>query len=726
MENTTQRWLFGVRRHQALSGYLETLASDPGLEGVIWTPQTFRPSDAAGPIHRLIDAGARPDASLLWDISVETLRMVARADDLAVGVWMDPDTLADPKQAANAAVGVDVDLDVDNLVVCFSFSGARAGALTAILAEGIPVALSGVKSADEAQAVVRARAKALERLVKEEGEDAAEPVVYLLDGPATPELINVETFTVENLTMPVSIEDERHGRAAAVKRLASEAERVWPAMELLPQRFHNATRREVESRTGAWKRMWDRDHTLFGDEPDGITDRLGWLDTTAAVNSQLPALRELSTKGRKHSKVVLVGMGGSSLGAELLVDVLEHQTGLVVLDTTNPALVEQVLTDVDNALVVVSSKSGTTIETVSLAKILWERINDPSRFVYVTDPGSELEALGSSLGWTGFLNPADIGGRFSGLSLYGLVPAAACGVDVASVVDRLGHEVAANPFFAPEASVVGFWIGAAIAEAATSGEPADKITLLLPEKLRTFGSWLEQLVCESLGKDGRGVVAVLDNPATSADQFVVEYLLDSDEPVELDPDFMRAVVRIRQPADLVGHMWHWMVGVAVAGHILEIQPFDQPNVEESKRRAAEFLASGAQPDAGDLATALDKLPGDGYVAVQDWTSTPEAVDKLAGRLQQTLGRPVTVGRGPRYLHSTGQAHKGGPDSVVAVQVFEPPPTDIGVPGESHTLGSLFRAQADGDLEAMRAASREAVRVNTSQFETHLSERGLNG
>lgn len=440
------------------------------------------------------------------------------------------------------------------------------------------------------------------------------------------------------------------------------------------------------------ERLAARDASLW---PKGNVsgNRLGWLDEPREMER---AAREIERWAANVDQevVVLLGMGGSSLGPEVLASVRDafgHPSGrrIVVCDTTDPTTVAAA--PIEDAFVLVSSKSGTTLEPNVLFAHAMGRVRDPKRFAVITDPGTPLAAQADELGVNRvFLNRPDIGGRYSVLSHFGLVPAALAGYDVAELcgraleVDRLDAVT----------------MGIEMASAALEGR--DKTTIRVEDSHRAFGLWAEQLLAESTGKLGRGCVPV---PTT--------------EP-EPGPDRHEIAVRLSAAHELGALFYRFELATAAAGHVLGIDPFDEPNVAESKENTNRVLAQlplpsvdTAAPD--DVAGWLEETvrPGD-YVSVQAYL--PYGSEARLEALRRSIrdahgGLAVTAGYGPRFLHSTGQLHKGGPPSVVALQLVRrsPQPT-VAIPGKPYDFGTLIAAQAIGDHESLRAHERRVLRV----------------
>jgi transaldolase / glucose-6-phosphate isomerase len=477
-------------------------------------------------------------------------------------------------------------------------------------------------------------------------------------------------------------------------------------------------------------RLWHRDGTLWA--PAGtpeVTDRLGWLDIAEKMLDCVDDLEGLADEVRAagYTDVVLCGMGGSSLAPEVFRRSWPNQTlTLHVLDSTHPDVVQATLDaiDLDKTLFVISSKSGGTIETLSQFKLFHEMLGPPadgSHFIAVTDPGSGLAALGREHGFRRvFENDPDIGGRYSALSYFGLVPAALIGVDVRAVLETA--QVAAANCEGKEHNS-GLWLGIALGELARNGR--DKLTFVVDEPLSSFGLWVEQLVAESTGKHGRGILPIADEPlvdpgAYGLDRVFLHIALGDEDNAAKVAALRKAghptiTVRAEGPADLGRIFFHSEFATAVAGWVLEINPFDQPNVQEAKDNTSKALAGGPQDvDAGSLDDLLAGIEPPRYVAILAYLPYSEQTDAAVARLRERLvsqhGVATTFGYGPRYLHSTGQFHKGGPAAGAFVEIVDDPSIDLPVPGEAYGFKTLIRAQADGDLQTLRAHGLDAVRV----------------
>ena len=482
----------------------------------------------------------------------------------------------------------------------------------------------------------------------------------------------------------------------------------------------------------AVQRLVNRDASLFRN-PDVAADRLGWLgaaDAPPAWSERVRSLAESAlSDGVEH--VVLAGMGGSSLAPEVIGAVLgghgPHPAAtLSVLDTTHPAVVERVLANAGpSTLAIVSSKSGTTEETRAFGLALAE-VLPPERLVAITDPGSDLEAQARDAGWRDVVtNPADIGGRYSALSFVGAVPGALAGADVDALWASARRMLAACSLDGednPGAVLAAFMAGHALAG-------RDKLTVILPPALLTLGDWIEQLVAESTGKSGKGVVPIVGEPSADPaaygdDRAVVAVALGGDLPYgvgEVEAAGHPVLhLHVDTRTQLGAEFVRWEVATALAGVLLDVDPFDEPDVTVSKsatRAVLDALAAGdplPDPDNGDLAGLLGGVQPRDYVAIQAFLPPDEAhlapLRRLREAVRDRLRVATTLGIGPRFLHSTGQLHKGGPDSVAAIQVVDTPTGGPAIPGRPYDFASLVRAQAVGDLRSLQERGRRVVRV----------------
>jgi transaldolase/glucose-6-phosphate isomerase len=512
-------------------------------------------------------------------------------------------------------------------------------------------------------------------------------------------------------------------------------------------------RLEIWQSEGLSRRIWERDPTAWFPEPrPEIVDRLGWLDLPGTMPAIISDLEEFTTQVQADGleRVVLLGMGGSSLAPEVFAATFgaaDGHPGLTVLDSTHPSAVQALVDTIDLArtLFLVSSKSGTTLETLSFFRCFWERVSAVlgeagSRFVAITDPGSSLAELGAARGFRAvFKAPPDVGGRYSALSPFGLVPAALLGIDLPELLARARWMVSRTAPKVVESHNPGLRVGATIGELALRG--LDKLTFLAPAGLRSYPAWLEQLVAESLGKDGHGIIPVADEPRRAPEDYLHDRVFvlfeQQDAPDEELSGFASALVREGHPLirnrlgdryDLSASMFCWEFAVASAGSLLQVHPFDQPSVQLAKKLAEQAMAgqvpAGPIPAVGlsdskeagqALRGLLDSvLPGD-YLAVQAFLAPqPDVTDRLQ-RLRHALGSRLrvttTLGYGPRFLHSTGQLHKGGPGSVICLQLVDDPEKEVPVPETDYGFGRIVRAQADGDIQALQQRERRVLRVD---------------
>ena len=493
------------------------------------------------------------------------------------------------------------------------------------------------------------------------------------------------------------------------------------------------------------ERIWSRDHTLWSPEPREIADRLGWLDP---LDTDEPLRRVAAVVEEAHAEdvahVVLLGMGGSSLGGEALATTFGPQEGyprLVVLDSTVPDRVRQVRSAIDprRTIFVTASKSGTTAEVQALFDYFWGEVtesDDPGRhFVAITDPGTPLAALAVERGFREvFLNPPDVGGRFSVLTLFGIVPAALAGIDMRRLLARADRMRRACGAQHPGDENPGLALGAYLGAAALAGR--DKATLLVPKRVAAFGLWAEQLIAESTGKHGKGIVPVVGEPLADPgdygdDRAFVHLRLQSapDAVVEAQAARLRDAglpvweLVLAHPWDLGAQFFLWQFATAVAGHLIGVHPFDQPDVESAKKSTRAVLAAwektGELPAVeapSDLEAELErKRPT--YIALLAYLAPDPALEAgvadLRRALLERLHVATTFGYGPRYLHSTGQLHKGGPPGGLHVEVVPRASADLPIPGRRYGFATLAAAQADGDLLALKEAGRRCVRLASS-------------
>jgi glucose-6-phosphate isomerase len=515
----------------------------------------------------------------------------------------------------------------------------------------------------------------------------------------------------------------------ASERLGDIEQRVGEAIDDLASR-------------DAVARAFRVDHTLWQDDPTEVADRLGWLQSPAEMAEVVPELDAFAAKchadGLRHA--VLMGMGGSSLFPEVMArtfPVADDRLQLHVLDTTDPAAVRRVATTCppDETLFVAASKSGTTIETTSHLAFFWERIGRPEHFAVITDPGSRLGDLGRQRGFRAvFENRPDIGGRYSALSYFGLVPAALMGVDVTGMLRSAESMLAACGAHVAVRDNPAARLGAVMGAGVKAGR--DKLTLVLPESVATFGLWLEQLIAESTGKHGTGVVPIAGEPLGPPDVYgddPVFVAFAGDPRLDLLAAAGHAVVVLDSPAGaadgdplaLGGEVVRWELATAMCGAVLGINPFDQPNVAEAKSATNTVLDKGLPTIATTpVAALLEQVePGD-YVAIQAYVDPYDPVVEQLERarmvLRDRLRVATTFGLGPRFLHSTGQLHKGGPATGVFVQIVGRDESELPIPGAPYGFSTLKRAQAAGDLETLQKHGLRAGRVDVDDLLKEVS------
>ncbi len=520
------------------------------------------------------------------------------------------------------------------------------------------------------------------------------------------------------------------------------------------------------------RRIWDRDISVWGAAPGSsdaksIETRLGWLDVADTIGGEVDRIVALAeaVKSERIRAVYLLGMGGSSLCAEVIASVYGSSDGypvLTVLDTTDERTITEAASNSDPAetLFIVASKSGGTVEVASMERFFWRQMKDAlgrdagRHFIAITDPGTALQTLAESRRYREiFLNPADIGGRFSALSLFGLVPAALIGAPAKQLASA--GKAMAEGCRQEDHLNAGLELGAFIGAAVQNGR--NKLTVALSPRLESLGLWIEQLIAESTGKHGTGALPVVDEPLGAAEEYgndraFVAIGTEVDEP---DPRRLRVVDAAGHPilrlttriADLGSEFFRWEFATAVAGAVLRINPFDEPNVAEAKEKTKALLAAyashGKLPEpaavteneavalfskkftrtsaAAVVRSALSTLgPGD-YVAFLSYLPADRDVQaaiadvRLAIRARFRVAS--TFGVGPRYLHSTGQFHKGGPNTALAFVITGDDETSTAIPEAGYTFSILKRAQALGDVDTLDAHDRRTVRIHIKNVKT---------
>jgi transaldolase/glucose-6-phosphate isomerase len=443
------------------------------------------------------------------------------------------------------------------------------------------------------------------------------------------------------------------------------------------------------------ERIWERDATAWTGKDEA--QWLGWLDEPLAMEEQLGDIKRLADAwSGAVDNIVLCGMGGSSLAPEVLRRLFEVRN-FHVLDTTHPAAIRalEASLDLDRTAFVASSKSGTTLETRSHLDYFWEKTGGkrPAHFAAVTDPGSDLEHTARERGFAAvFAGEPTIGGRYSALSPFGIVPAVLMGIDAAKLLDRAQamREACRSGDGNP-----GHALGVKLGEGWRDGR--DKVCI--QDSGTGFGLWAEQLIAESTGKLGKGLV-----PAPGEDP-------------EGGRDRQRADADLPDPYALGAEFFRWEFAVAVAGAYLEINPFDQPDVQAAKDKTNEVLATGQEPELpadGSVEELLAQAREGDYVCVQAFVQpTPEndvRIADLVADLRRQSGLVVTHGYGPRYLHSTGQLHKGGPNAGLFLQIADDPGEELAIPGKPFGFRRFIRSQAEGDYESLKARDRRVARI----------------
>jgi len=487
------------------------------------------------------------------------------------------------------------------------------------------------------------------------------------------------------------------------------------------------------------RRLWAHDHTLWAEEPREIADRLGWL----AVDEELRAhVDEIEGFARQvvdagYRTAVLMGMGGSSLAPEVLATTFGQRPDaleLMVLDTTDPQAIASVANRSEHGrtLYIAASKSGGTIETRSQLDFFEGAEREGSgetgrHFIAITDPGTALAALGEERGFRRvFKNPPEIGGRYSALSYFGLVPAALAGVPIGALLDRAAAMRRGCHTCVPAADNPGAWLGAVLAEAAAAGR--DKLTLVLPEAIASLGTWIEHLIAESTGKHGRGILPIEGEPLGPPERYGDDRLFvaigEPDDAAVLDTLATAGHPVVRLPYDgpeqLGAEFFRWEFATAIAGHVLGINPFDQPDVQGAKDATARVLAGEAVDESTPTASEVlaTTAPGD-YVAILAYVPRTAENDRWLQSTRVAIRNrhrvATTVGYGPRFLHSTGQLHKGGPPSGVFLQLVGEDELELAIPGAEYDFGTLKRAQAAGDLASLRALGRRVARVTEQEL-----------
>jgi transaldolase/glucose-6-phosphate isomerase len=485
---------------------------------------------------------------------------------------------------------------------------------------------------------------------------------------------------------------------------------------------------ELAKKEDVARRVWHKDESLWGGPgvPE-IGNRLGWLTIAQRMMDHCGSLVSFADEVRADGmqSVILCGMGGSSLAPEVMAQSFERGGGgldLHVLDSTDPGAIKEVedQVDLERTLFLISSKSGGTVETLSQYRYFRSKVDNGKQFVAITDPGSSLEQLAKDEDFRRtFLNDPDIGGRYSALSYFGLVPAALMGIDVKAILDRarVAEENCAQ--YDSTESNSGLWLGLTMGEMALHGR--DKLTFVVDEPISSFGLWVEQLIAESTGKEGKGILPVADEPLGTPDVYgddrVIAHL-QAEGGADLT-DFIAAgvpVVTVKVqggPEDLGRIFFFSEFATAVSGWVLGINPFDQPNVQEAKDATKKVLDEGLEDWESDTLDLAGVAPPH-YVAIQGFVKPSkefdEAIVELRRAIRDKTKATTTFGYGPRYLHSTGQFHKGGPPTGVFIQFVHDGDDDIEIPGAGYSFKTLKNAQALGDYKTLQAHDLPVTRI----------------
>ena len=540
--------------------------------------------------------------------------------------------------------------------------------------------------------------------------------------------------------------------------LGKYAKKIWEKFEVL-------------EKTDLASRIWRKDATVWipdrtkADSTPELIDRLGWLETPENMLQEVSTMEELAKEikeeGFKH--VVLLGMGGSSLAPEVFMSSFgpaEGYPALIVLDSTHPKAIKNVLDKINirRTIFLVSSKSGGTLETDSLFRFFFNAVESEttdvgSRFIAITDPGTSLEKLSKEKKFRGvFASPKDVGGRFSALTYFGLLPAALIGVNIEAVLKKaiIAAEESQRP--APITGNPAIVLGTVLGELAMEGR--NKLTLFTSKEIGSFGAWVEQLIAESTGKNNRGIVPIvgedIEDPSYYGEDrlFIYVHLKGSDDDIDSDLDSLESsgepVVRIdiEDKEELGGLFFNWEMATAVAGALMGINPFDQPDVEATKIKTKELMKAfednGVLPSLKPLLSekSIDlysplKLNGSfleealrnflslasqgDYLSIMAYLprepQIEQLLEKMRGSLFKRLKRPTTLGYGPRFLHSTGQLHKGDANKGIFIQITGDAATDLAVPGKGYSFSTLIAAQAEGDYRALCERNRRIIRLH---------------
>jgi glucose-6-phosphate isomerase len=514
-------------------------------------------------------------------------------------------------------------------------------------------------------------------------------------------------------------------------------------------------------------RFWHKDATLWtqnAEAQQSIRSFMGWLDSPEVLSKAVGEIQQFvaDVKAAGFQHVVVMGMGGSTMAPIVFERSFpQHGLPLSILDTTDPGTVAELEKSIplEHTLFIVASKSGTTAEPLAFGDYFYDKVKAikgdkaGENFVAITDPGSKFVTQATQEGYRKiFLNFAEVGGRFSALTYFGMVPAALYGVDISAMLHGAVDMMRACGAQGPVADNPGLKLGATMGVLAKQGR--DKLTLITPESLSSLGLWLEQLLAESTGKEGKGILPVAGEPLGRPDEYghdrVFVYVGYESEADQANIDKLTAleqaghpviIIRLKNALELGSEFYRWEIGTAVAGIVLGINPFDQPNVQAAKtatdKLMQEVTEKGQLPSPGQPAASQDGIayygdvtgpdaagvlqaffaqaqPGN-FMTLQAYLHENEALNKALAEFRQLvqdkLRIATTSGYGPRFLHSTGQYHKGGPNNGLFVQFTADHPQDLPLPGRTYTFGTFENAQAQGDLQALRDNGRRALHIH---------------
>src|SRR5438552_2251414 len=778
-------WLDNIRRQLISSGELARLR-DEGLTGVTSNPTIFEKavsgsSDYDAAMVELVREKKKP-ADMLWALMVEDIQAAAdtfrpvydktKGRDGFVSIEVAPTLANNTRGTIRMAEDLRDRCKRPNVMVKIPATQEGLPAIFDQISKGHNINITLIFAVERYTEVVEAYLAGLEKLHKDGGDlsKVASVASFFVSRVDT----KVDKILDENVDVArrqlrqladagVDLDQVTHElEVEGVDAFSKSFESLLAALEKSakdikagkgPRQWYSLgglqpavdTQIAKLQKDGAPRRLWAKDSTLWSADPakrQEIHDRLGWLDVADKMLEKASELSDLAKQGRAFTDVVLLGMGGSSL----CPDVLRHTFGgvkghpkLHVLDTTDPATILGVRSKIkiQTSLFIVASKSGETTETLSHFAYFWEQTKRRGRqFAAITDPGTSLEKLAKDHGfrWI-FSNPPDIGGRYSALSYFGLVPGALLGVDVVELLERaveMEHSCADS---VPVESNPGVWLGAVMGRMATQGR--NKVTLIASPKVATLGYWVEQLIAESTGKEGKGIVPVegepVGKPAVYGDDRLFVYIrMDADPPNRAVQALEKAghpvvTLTMRDRLDLVGECFRWEVATAIAGAVLGIDAFDQPNVQESKDNTRKVLAifngKGKLPAAESVAASkaragikslLGKAKRGSYFAIMAYTTrTPgseAAIAAIRTAVRDKTKIATTAGYGPRFLHSTGQLHKGGPKTGLFLQIVQNDAKDVSIPGQPYSFSVLKQAQAIGDLQSLTSRRLPVLRV----------------